>query len=132
MRSVERIQQSKLSPIFFQEAIIQVLKFHFQIVHPYRLIFFLLYFLLRLEHRMKWLQIILSLWIEVIKVGSCLSFKWDCAWVIKCRLYGCCWFDWDITESFLWTFWSVYVFANGAVSDWSICWVLSDCFKHNK
>ena len=53
MRSVERIQQSKLSPIFFQEAIIQVLKFHFQIVHPYRLIFFLLYFLLRLEHRMK-------------------------------------------------------------------------------
>lgn len=132
MRSMEWVQQSKLSSIFFQKGIIKILEFYLQTVHLHRFIFFILYFFLGLEHRMKWLQIILSLWIKIIKVSSCLSFERNCTWVTNCRLYGCCLFGWNDTKSFLWNVWSVYIFANSTVSDWSICWILSHCFKHNK
>lgn len=81
---------------------------------------------------MKWLQIILSLWIEVVKVSRSLSFERDRTGIVKRRLYGCCGFDWKNTESSLRAVWSVYIFADGAVSYWSIGRVLSYSLKHNK
>jgi len=132
MRSVERIEQSELSPIFLHKTFIEILELYFQTVFINLFIFFILSFFLWLEHWMKWLQIVLSLGIEVVKVSRSLSLQRKSTGIIKSRLYGCCRFDWNNTESLLWTFRSKCVFADGTVSYWSICWVLPDCFKHNK
>lgn len=125
---MEGIQKSELGTVFFYKIFIEVCEFYLYLASLEGIIVFIFYSLLGLEHRVERLHV--WTFFRIVKILSCcLGFKIDSSSFIESRVFNmfgfCSKRGWS--EGFVG---SEAVFSDGAVSDWSIGWVLPDGFKH--
>ena len=131
MRAVERVQQRELCPIIFQKVIIKILKLYLQTASLEWVILLVLNPFLRIQHRMKRLQVVLPFWIVSVEVCGRLRLESYRTGLVESGLCGLGRFDWVEAEPVLRILWGKGVFSNRAIPNRAIGWLLPDCLKHN-
>ena len=127
------VQQSKLSSILFEERVIKVCELQFDagrikgVVLPLPI---LPHFFLRMEHWGEGLHVS-STPFRVLKdvSGRRFGFKIDGSRVIESRFLDGFALDPKLAEAMR-ILGGVAIFSDSWVTDWSVGWVLPDCFKH--
>ena len=126
--SMKRIEESELCAVLFKKVFIEVGELYFDLTSLERVIILVFYSLLWLKHRVEGLHVGTLFWI-VECLCSSLWLKINSSSFIEGRVFDLLGFGSKGSRSVRFVG-SETIFSDGAVSYWSICWVLPDSFKH--